>query len=387
MRYTLLAAFLMLTACGGGEDAPPAEDNMTETPKTEAEVTLPEARPGSTEDRMALLALSCVHKEYPNKISHVLAGDDDVKPPRELFPAFYGCFDWHSSVHGHWLLTRILKTDPESPMTDAIIAALSESFTPEHIAAEVDYITTDNRGSFERPYGLAWFLQLVAELEESDDQQLSEWRETLRPLEEAIVHKVKLWLPNLVYPIRLGTHNQSAFGFALMIDYARTVEDPVLESMLVEKSREFHLTDTNCPINYEPSGEDFLSPCLQEADLMRRVMSREEFAIWLRNFLPGIPRDGSADWLEPGIVKDASDGKLVHLDGVNLARAWAMEGIAAALPEGDARIPALLASAELHRETGVAAISSENYEGSHWLGSFATYLTTERGITGAGDLK
>ncbi|MEM9232636.1 MAG: DUF2891 domain-containing protein [Pseudomonadota bacterium] len=364
---------------------------MTKTPVIETEPataqsdSLPEPRPGVVEDRMALLALSCVHKEYPNKISHVLGSDADVRPPRELFPAFYGCFDWHSSVHGHWLLTRILKTDPDTPMREVIVARLSQSFTADNMVGEVEYMTTSGRASFERPYGLAWFLQLVAELEESDDPQLREWRETLRPLEDAIVVKVKDWLPKLAYPIRLGTHNQSAFGFSLMLDYARTVRDEELEQMLVEKSRQFHLNDVNCPLAYEPSGEDFLSPCLQEADLMRRVMSREEFALWLRAFLPQIPEDGSGDWLAPGIVTDPTDGKLVHLDGVNLSRAWNMEGLAAALPEGDPRIPALSASADLHRETGIAAVSAENYEGSHWLGSFATYLTTGRGITGAGE--
>lgn len=374
----ILAAILALAGCGGGDNPEPQEVLM------EKEETFPAPRPDVVEDRMAMLALSCVHKEYPNKISHVLASDEDSRPPRELFPSFYGCFDWHSSVHGHWLLTRILKTQPDSPLKEDIIKKLSRSFTDANIAGEVEYMVTPGRASFERPYGLAWFLQLVAELEESEDPQLRAWRETLRPLEDAIVVKVKNWLPKLAYPIRLGTHNQSAFGFALMLDYARTVGDTELEMLLVEVSRDFHLEDVNCPLAYEPSGEDFLSPCLQEADLMRRVLDREEFAVWLTAFLPQIPTDGSGTWLAPGVVTDPTDGKLVHLDGVNLARAWAMEGIAAALPEGDARIASLLASADLHRETGVAAISADNYEGSHWLGSFATYLTTKRGITGAG---
>ena len=390
MRRALgIAAAMLLVSCSGEapEEATPVEERAAMAPvadEAEEVLNLPAPREGVTEDRMALLALTCVHKQYPNKISHVLSSDADAKTPKELFPAFYGCFDWHSSVHGHWLLTRILKTDPEGPMTDVIIESLSESFTPENIAGEVAYVSADGRASFERPYGLAWFLQLVAELEESDDPQLIEWRETLRPLEDAIVVKVKAWLPNLVYPIRLGTHNQSAFGFALMLDYARTVGDEELEELLVQKSRAFHLRDINCPLAYEPSGEDFLSPCFQEADLMRRVLPQDEFAEWLSSFLPQIPVDGSGDWLAPGIVTDASDGKLVHLDGVNLSRAWAMTGIARALPEDDPRKDALYASAELHRETGIAAISSENYEGSHWLGSFATYLTTARGITGAG---
>ena len=338
------------------------------------------AKPVTTEDRFAILALDCVHREYPNKISHVLNSDEDAKKPRELFPAFYGCFDWHSSVHGHWLLTRILTTQSEPVFEEEIRAKLGRSFTQENIAGEVAYYTSEGRGSFERPYGIAWYLQLVAELEESDDPELSEWRDTLRPLEDAIVEQVMGWLPKLAYPVRLGTHNQTAFAFGLMIDYARTVGNEELETALSEKTLAFHKGDVNCPLAYEPSGEDFLSPCLMEADLMRRVMEPAAFAAWLGRFMPQIPDDGSADWLEPGVVLDASDGKLVHLDGVNLSRAWALEGIASALPEGDRRIPALLASAKLHKDTGIAAVSDEHYSGSHWLASFATYLTTRRGI-------
>jgi len=364
-------------------------DEKTQSPKSptglvDISLILPAPREGYVEDRFAVMALSCVHREYPNKISHVLNSADDIRAPHELTPAFYGCFDWHSAVHGHWLLARILKTDPDSPMAPAIREALAHSFTDEKIAAEVAYYTAEERASFERPYGIAWFLQLVAELEESDDAQLGEWRETLRPLEGAIVDQVMDWLPKLSYPIRLGTHNQTAFAFGLMLDYARTVENEALETALVEKARAFHLGDANCPISYEPSGEDFLSPCLMEADLMRRILTTSEFAAWLGSFLPGIPMDGSDDWLTPGVVLDPTDGKLVHLDGVNLSRAWALEGIAAALPEGDPRVAALLASAQVHKETGIAAVSDEHYSGSHWLASFATYLTTKRGLTGAG---
>jgi hypothetical protein len=363
------AAILMLAACG-----PAAEDDAVPP------LSWPEARPGEVEDRFANLALSCVHQEYPNKISHVLQGDEDARPPRELYPAFYGCFDWHSSVHGHWLLTRILASDPETPMRPAIETALGRSFTEGNIAAETAYYLQEGRASFERPYGLAWFLQLVAELEESEDALQAEWRETLRPLEEAIVAQIESWLPNLVYPIRLGTHAQTAFAFGLMIDYARTVENESLEDLLVEKVRRFYEADVNCPLAYEPSGEDFLSPCLMEADLMRRIMTPEAFSAWLGGFLPQIPEDGGGDWLDVAVVLDASDGKLVHLDGLNLSRAWALEGIAEGLPQGDPRRAALLASAERHAESGIASVSAEHYSGSHWLGSFATYLTTRRGI-------
>lgn len=369
------AGLLALAGCG----PQPQEPTMTETDEGRSPAW-PEPRPGVVNDRFAVLALSCVHQPYPNKVSHVLTGDEDARTPRELYPAFYGCFDWHSSVHGHWLLTRILKTDPETPMRAAIEAALARSFTAENMAGELAYYTAPGRASFERPYGIAWYLQLVAELHESEEPLQAEWRETLRPLEEAIVVQIEAWLPNLAYPIRSGVHAQTAFAFGLMLDYARTVGNAELEALITGKVLAFHLEDVDCPLSYEPSGSDFLSPCLMEADLMRRVLDETEFAGWLSAFLPQIPVDGSADWLEPGVVLDPTDGHLVHLDGVNLSRAWALEGIASGLPQDDARRAALSASAALHQEAGIAAVSDEHYSGSHWLGSFATYLTTRRGI-------
>lgn len=369
LPFVLLAAALALSGC-----QPPNTD------KAGADVAIPDARPDAVNDRFARLALTCVHKEYPNKISHVLNSAADARTPSALTPAFYGCFDWHSSVHGHWLLVRILKTDPQSPMKPAILASLDRSFTEENIAAELAYLDGEGRKGFERPYGTAWLLQLVAELDESNDPKLKAWRETLRPLEERIVKETGEWLPKLAYPIRLGTHNQTAFAFGLMIDYARQTGNAAFEKQLADKALEFHRADVNCPLAYEPSGEDFLSPCLVEADLMRRVMPQPDYAAWLTKFLPQIPADGSAAWLKPGEVRDPTDGKLVHLDGVNLSRAWAMEGIASALPQGDARVAALLAASKAHATSGLAAVSDKNYEGSHWLGSFATYLTTKRGI-------
>lgn len=334
-----------------------------------------------TTDRFALLAMACIHREYPNKISHVMLSQDDVRAPHELTPAFFGCYDWHSAVHGHWMLTRLLNVDPDFPIRDEVLAALGQSFTQENFERELAYYTQEMRGSFERPYGIAWYLQLVAELEQSNIPEMREWRRTLQPLEMAIVKQIKSWLPKLVYPVRLGTHNQTAFAFGLMIDYARTVNDTELEQALVEKSLKFHQADRDCPMAYEPSGEDFLSPCLMEADLMRRVLSREAFSSWLTEFLPHIPISDETSWLEPGVVLDATDGKLVHLDGVNLSRAWALQGIAHALSKDDPRVPALLFAAQQHQNTGIAAVSDKHYSGSHWLASFATYLLTQRGLS------
>ena len=256
---------------------------------------------------------------------------------------------------------------------------LNENFSKENLAGEVANFARPARGSWERPYGLAWYLQLTTELRQWDDSKAKQWLEILEPLEEDIANSLKEWLPKLAYPIRLGTHNQSAFAFGLMLDWAREIGDKQMESLIIERSLKFHQQDVNCPISYEPSGEDFLSPCLMEADLMRRILSQKEFAGWLSEFLPGIPNDGSDDWLAPGIVKDASDGKLVHLDGVNSSRAWNLYNIASALPNNDSRKPSLVRSAKLHADTGVAAVSDEHYSGSHWLASFATYLMTGRG--------
>lgn len=371
----LVIALAALTAC-----APPAGEVEAVPAESPAEIALPEARDGVVTDRFARLALSCIHREYPNKISHVLNSAADARPARELYPAFYGCYDWHSSVHGHWLLVRILNTDAETPFRPVILEALAKSFTAENIAGELAYFQGADRASFERPYGTAWFLQLMTELREADFPEAAGWVETLSPLEAFIRAQTMDWLTKLVYPIRAGTHNQTAFAFGLMLDWADSMGDTEFRAALAAKSLAFHANDTNCPLNYEPSGEDFLSPCLMEADLMRRVLPQAEFAAWLDGFLPQIPRDGSADWLTPGIVLDPTDGKLVHLDGVNLSRAWALEGISAALPADDTRVPALLAAAAVHKQTGIASVSEAHYAGSHWLASFATYLETRRGI-------
>jgi hypothetical protein len=330
--------------------------------------------------RFADLALACVHKEYPNKISHVLAGDADVKPPRGLTPAFCGCFDWHSAVHGHWLLARLIRTFPDAPFVPASRAALAQSLTPEHIAGELRYLDGPGRSDFERPYGLAWLLQLAAELHEWNDPQAQEWARALEPLAQAAAARLKSWLPKLSYPIRVGEHGQTAFAFGLVLDWARQTGDREMAALLEARTRHYYLADRDCPMAYEPSGQDFLSPCLAEADLVRRVLAPSEFATWLSGFLPRLPADGSAGWLQPAVVTDPADGKLAHLDGLNLSRAWMLDGILAGLPSRDPRIPSLRAVASAHRAAGLRAVTGEHYEGGHWLGSFAVYLVTERGL-------
>jgi len=231
-------------------------------------------------------------------------------------------------------------------------------------------------------YGLAWLLQLAAELRETGMPNAKKLSSALEPIEAAVVARLEAWVPKLAYPIREGEHAQTAFSFGLILDYARAT-DPALAAMVVAKVREFHLADRDCPIGCEPSGQDFLSPCIAEADVMRRVLPPNEFAAWLTTFLPKIPTTGSAAWLPIGVVTDKTDGKLAHLDGLNLSRAWMLQGIAAALATSDPRRVSLLATAKVHAESGLAAVTGEHYEGGHWLGSFATYLVTRRGSLGA----
>ncbi len=339
--------------------------------------------PAASAQRFADLALACVGKEYPGKIAHVLASDADVKPPRELTPAFFGCYDWHSAVHGHWLLTRLARTYPDAPFAAPARAALAASLTPEKIAREVAYLEGPGRVSFERPYGLAWLLQLAAELREWDDPAARGWRQALAPLEAVAADRFRTWLPKLSRPIRIGEHDQTAFAFGLVLDWARVSGDQGLAALLRSRVLDFYAGDVACPLAYEPGGQDFLSPCLAEADLLRRVMPPAEFARWLTSFLPQLPASAAAEWLPPAVVTDPTDPKLAHLDGLNLSRAWMLAGIAHGLPADDPRLPALRATADAHRRAGLAAVTGEHYEGGHWLGSFAVYLVTGRGLAGS----
>ena len=330
--------------------------------------------------RFAQLALSCLHQEYPNKIAHVMQADADVRPPRELTPAFFGCYDWHSSVHGHWLLVRLARRFPDAPFAAKARAALAKSLTPEHIAVEVQYLAHEKRASFERPYGLAWLLQLSAELRAWDDPQAKQWAAALAPLETLAASKLKAWLPKLHYPIRIGEHDQTAFAFGLAWDWAGVTGDAPMKALLQDAATRFYRNDRDCPLRYEPSGQDFLSPCLAEADFMRRVLAPGDYGKWLSSFLPQVPRKNDASWLPPGVVTDRTDPKLAHIDGLNLSRAWMLEGIAHGLDPKDKRVPALLAAATAHRAAALPAVTGEHYEGGHWLGSFAVYLTSRAGI-------
>ena len=330
----------------------------------------------------ARLALRALTKEYPNKPEHVMAGPDDVKGPRVLHPVFYGSYDWHSSVHGHWMLVRLVRRFPDLPEAREIRAVLAEHLTAEHLKAEADYFARKESRPFERPYGWAWLLKLAEELHGWDDPDGRTWSRNLRPLAAAVVARYLEFFPKQTYPIRTGVHQNTAFGLALAHDYALAVGDSRLEDLVEERARAYFHADADAPAKWEPSGADFFSPSLIEADLMRRVMPAAEFRAWFANFLPGAAGGEPKSLFLPATVADRTDPQLVHLDGLNLSRAWCMRNIAASLPAGDRAQIALDESASRHAQAGLAHVASGEYAGEHWLASFAVYLLTARPETG-----
>jgi hypothetical protein len=324
----------------------------------------------------AALAMKCIQKEFPNKLDHVNNDKDDVRSPKTMHPAFYGCFDWHSTVHGHWMLVHLLRLFPDMPEAPKIRRALDENLSDKNIVKEVAYLKEANRASFERTYGWAWLLKLAEELHGWNDDDAKRWSRNLQPLAEALADKLAAFLPKQNYPIRTGVHPNTAFGLAFALDYARALGDKKLESLIVERSRTYFGADTNYPAAWEPGGEDFFSPALMEADLMRRVMPRGEFTRWFHRFLPGVNQGQPKALWKPAIVTDRTDPKLVHLDGLNLSRAWCMRSITHGLPQTDPARRVLSESAAAHAQAALPYIASGNYEGEHWLASFAVYLLT-----------
>lgn len=322
----------------------------------------------------ARLGLKAIQKEYPNKPEHVLNSAADVRGPRALHPAFYGSFDWHSSVHGHWMLVRLLRRFPDLPERQPIRAMLEEHLTLKNLQAEADYFTQPNRQSFERTYGWAWFLKLAEELHGWDDPDGKRWSSNLRPLTDAIVARYLAFFPKQTYPIRTGVHPNTAFGLSFAIDYARAAGHKPLQDLVEERSRAYFAKDAAIPAAWEPGGTDFFSPSLMEADLMRRVLSPREFQAWLRGFLPGLENGEPKTLFVPAQVTDRSDPQLVHLDGLNLSRAWCMRQIAAALPKDDPVRKTLVDSAARHMEAALPHVASGDYMGEHWLATFAVYL-------------
>lgn len=313
-------------------------------------------------------AFECIDQEYPNKLGQVLGDASYLKEPSELHPAFYGCFDWHSSVHGHWTLLNIIKELPDFEHSDAVFEKLSRNISKENILKELTYFDDVHNKSFERTYGWAWLLKVVETLRDWDSNEAKQLYENLKPLVALIENKYIEFLPKLKYPIRVGEHTNTAFGMSFALDYAKKYA-PELARVIMEKAREYYLNDEGCPITWEPSGFDFLSPCLQEASLMMKVLPKEEFILWLDTFLPDF-RNNPSLYLEVAEVTDRSDGKLAHLDGLNFSRAWCLYELGNALKNEQ-----MLNLANQHFEYSYSKMDSGEYAGAHWLASFALYAT------------
>ncbi|MCE3295794.1 MAG: hypothetical protein K0R65_1508 [Crocinitomicaceae bacterium] len=318
-------------------------------------------------NRLSKLPCKCLQQEFPNKLGQVLNDSTELLRPQTLHPVFYGCFDWHSSVHGHWLLVNLVKKFPALENREQIIALLDEQFDAAKIRQEMAFFKVKNNESFERTYGWAWILKLQEELESWDDPKARRWAENLSPLSDLLIEKYMVFLPKLVYPIRTGEHPNTAFGLSLAYDYAGQKKDEKFKTAIREAAKRFYEKDINYAFAYEPGGYDFLSPGLQEIDLMRKVLPKGEFMSWLKKFHPMI-FDPEFD-LEPGKILDRTDGKLVHLDGLNFSRAWCLYDLA----KSDEKLAHLTKLAETHLNYSLPNIVDGDYMGEHWLASFACY--------------
>jgi hypothetical protein len=355
------AAMISLASRAQSELAPPAAAEALTMTRDQASA-------------FARQALQAIQKEYPNKPADVLNGDKDVQAPRTVHPAFFGSFDWHSSVHGHWMLVRLLRLAPDLPERKDVRSVLSQHLSADNLRAEADAFARPGAASFERPYGWAWLLKLAEELHGWDDPDAREWSKTVQPLADAIAARILAYFPKQTYPIRSGVHANTAFALAFFHDYARAVGDKALRELVEERSRTYFGKDAAAPAAWEPDGADFLSPSLEEADLMHRVLPPDEFTAWLHRFLPDMAKGEPKSLLEPATVTDRSDPQLVHLDGLNLSRAWCMRGVAAALPKDDPARAALVRAAGRCAEAALGHVASGDYAGEHWLASFAVQL-------------
>ncbi|WP_313113210.1 DUF2891 domain-containing protein [Aequorivita sediminis] len=343
-------------------------NKKSEIPKTEVisidkfedpSFTLAEA------NKLIELPLHCVGTEYPYKPGEVLESEADLVAPIKVHPIFYGCFDWHSAVHGYWSMVTLLKQFPDMDKAEEVKNILQEKITAENVATEVEYFKKPINSSFERTYGWAWLLKLTEELHNWDDPMAQQLEENLKPLADIIVIRYKEFLPKLNYPIRVGEHSNTAFGLTFAYDYAKSIGDDALKQLIEKRAKEFYLNDKDCPITWEPSGFDFLSPCLEEIDIMQRVLSKDEFLNWIDTFLPELANKNYQ--LKVGEVSDRTDGKLVHLDGLNFSRAWVFYALARDYP----KYKHLKNVANEHLAYSYPNLVGDSYEGGHWLGSFA----------------
>lgn len=365
-KISLLFVALGLFACQGAKAI-----EINKLPKSDMEKLEKPILDIQQAQKIWELPVSCITQEYPNKLGQTLGSDEDLKAPRDLRPIFYGCFDWHSAVHGYWSIVKLMKTFPELDADGKVRATLNQHITSENVAIELAFFQDENNLNFERTYGWAWLFTLQKELLDwKSDADAQSWAGHLQVLNDALVEKYKAYLPKLTFPIRTGTHDNTAFGLSHAIDYARYTGDKDFEDLIITHAKRLYENDMNCPIQFEPSGHDFLSPCLEEALLMSKVYNQTEFKTWMSKFLPNL-MNGNLD-LKAAEVSDRSDGHLVHLDGLNFSRATCLFGIAKAL-DNDKLNASLSHLATQHFNHAIDNISDDHYMGSHWLGSFALY--------------
>lgn len=369
MKLSILLLLLgLVTSCQQQQTTSPRED-------INSQPILQEPAPVFGLDQASQLIelpLACFEKPYPYKLGQVLESAADLKEPRELHPVFYGCFDWHSAVHGYWSMVVLVKHFPNLPRAARVKELLVKNLTAENILIERAYFEKEINKPFERMYGWAWLLKLDEELTTWEDPLAESLAANLQPLTDIIVQRYKEFLPLLVYPVRVGEHTNTAFGLSFAYDYALTSRDVELQQLIAEHARKFYEADTQCPISWEPSGYDFLSPCLEEMNIMRRVLPAEEFTSWLSEFMPQLQQLNTG--LEPVQVSDRTDGKLVHLDGLNFSRAWSLYALAKQYPQ----YHHLQQVAHQHMNYSLANLIDDSYEGGHWLGSFAIYALLQQ---------
>ncbi|MFK7833785.1 MAG: DUF2891 domain-containing protein [Winogradskyella sp.] len=365
--FSILIIILAFSCNNSEKEIQKEEQAASETTSKNVEIAQKPILNLEQANRLAQLPLHCMHTEYPNKLNQTIASASDLKSPKALHPAFYGCFDWHSAVHGHWSLVSLLKQFPDLENKTEIAQKLLQNISKENIEQELRYFDGQYNKSFERTYGWAWLLKLAEELHTWDHIVAKKAEINLQPLTDLIVAKYLEFLPKLNYPIRVGEHPNTAFGLSFAYDYAIAVNHVELKTLIEKRAKDFYESDQDCPLEWEPSGFDFLSPCLEEAALMKRVLEPEPFKIWLNDFLPELS-DNNFDW-SVGEVSDRTDGKLVHLDGVNFSRAWSLNYIAEDLPD----YQHLQNIANKHINYSLPSIVGDSYEGGHWLGSFAIY--------------
>ena len=377
-RSLSLLMLVLIIACKGDPEVKEASEIESDSIKEKSilsgdllgedrvEFTVKEA------NNLAELPLNCINTQYPNKLGQTLENKEAIGEPQELHPAFYGCFDWHSSVHAHWSMVSLLKQFPDLKKAETIREKLKESLSAENIQGEIDYFKREQSDSFERTYGWAWLLKLAEEIETWNDPLADELGKNLAPLTNLIVKKYIEFLPKLNYPIRVGEHSNTAFGLSFAYDYANAVEHTELKELISERAKDFYLSDNNCPLTWEPGGFDFLSPCLEEVSIMSRVLPKNAFEMWLEDFLPQLK---SEDFdVEVGEVSDRTDGKLVHLDGLNFSRAWVFYGLINQYPEKFSHLQEI---ADRHVSHSFPNLVGDSYEGGHWLGTFAIYALQE----------